>query len=239
MMPAQVVVLGAGRMGKLIQNLLKEQGYGVAAMIDSTTSNEDLSDLSAHLVIDFSLPHALEKWLPFFVAKKWNLITGTTGLTDHQQTQLLEASNSISIIQDSNFSIGIHLMKKALKSVLPHLTDSVDVEVSESHHNQKIDSPSGTAISLINTLTQEGSPLKNYKVIEGASEGKKGNSINVHALRGGNITGDHKVDFILNDEILTIEHRALNRKIFAQGAISCIPFLQQSKNGLYSLKDVF
>ena len=126
-------------------------------------------------------------------------------------------------------------MEHILEETAPILKDSFDIEIIEKHHNKKLDAPSGTAKMLADAMNKDGE----FNYIYGRSgESKRGKEIGIHAVRGGNIAGEHSVIFAGEDEILEIRHSAGSRKIFAAGAIKAANFILKRKNGLYSMGDV-
>ncbi|HKK89674.1 MAG TPA: 4-hydroxy-tetrahydrodipicolinate reductase [Saprospiraceae bacterium] len=234
-----VAVLGKGRMGQLVAEQLRSGPHQFAGFITEETNPSDVENMQVDVVVDFSIPEALEAWLPEIINSKAGLITGTTGLNDEQQKMLEKAADKISVLQASNFSIGVSRMKALVRMLSASIGPQCEIELIEKHHNQKVDAPSGTAIELAdNALDELGADWKwsaDYPV-----RGKRPDHvIQIHALRGGNITGEHEMLFILPDEVISVRHTALNRKIFAQGAVHSLEFILGKSNGFYSLEDTF
>lgn len=234
-----VAVLGKGRMGQLVAEELRAGPHKFAGFITEETKASDVENMNVEAVIDFSIPEALEEWLPEILKSGAGLITGTTGLSKNQQESLEQAAGAIPVLQASNFSIGVSRVKTLVRMLSASIGNKCEIELIEKHHNQKVDAPSGTAIDLAeNALEELGN---NWKwSAEYPLRGKRPeNVLQIHALRGGNITGEHEILFILPDEVISIKHTALNRNIFAQGAVHCLEFIGAKDNGFYSIEDTF
>lgn len=193
----------------------------------------------ANLVVDFSYPTGTEIAVEACLKNGVPLVTGTTGLLPAQQAKIGELSKIAPVVQAANFSAGITLLMEFNRIASSILTDA-ECEIVEKHHRNKKDSPSGTALAL-------GKITANAKKMDfdaNAQYGRKGTNIErkteigIHSLRGGNIIGDHEVNFILDNEVLTLSHRACNREIFTDGAIQAIYFIANKKSGLFGMRDV-
>jgi len=173
------------------------------------------------------------------------MVLGTTGFTDAEKNKIVEAAKMIPIVMASNFSIGINLMSKVIEELAAALPLSYDIEVVEMHHRHKKDSPSGTALTLAESLAK-GRGVQLDKVACYHREGDVGarpeGEIGIQTLRGGDIVGDHSVYFAAPGERLEITHRATNRNNFASGAIRAAQWLFEGEQvklpGLYSMRDV-
>ncbi len=176
--------------------------------------------LKGDVVVDFSAPDAFDKLLKLCVASKIPLVSGTTGLSQEQFKKMKEASKQIPICWASNMSVGVAFVKKLLK--LFGDLDGFDFQIEEIHHRHKKDAPSGTAITLQEVLK---SAVKE-KVPEPLS------------LRGGGVFGVHKVWAFSEEEVISVEHQALNRRVFAQGALKAAAWIKNKKPGLYNMDDV-
>ncbi len=203
-----------GRLGNEVKNLFSEMGYNL--VYTSDIEGENLTS-EPRLIIDCSLPDALEKNI--ITAKKFNspFIIAVTGLSDEQMTALKELSQTLPVVQSYNFSIGIQVLLNLTKKAAA-LLDDWDVEISEIHHRNKKDKPSGTA-----------------KMIKNLFEGR---DINVSSFRLGGIPGDHSVEFGGMGETLKISHHAISRRTFAEGILKSAEFIINKKNGFYSFTDV-
>ena len=136
-------------------------------------------------------------------------------------------------------SIGVNLMSDLINRAAAILGDTFDIEIVEKHHNRKKDAPSGTALSLAESVNEALSPPKKYVYGRSPQSDKRSNDeIGIHSVRGGNLVGEHQVIFAGEDELLQISHTATSRKIFATGALAAARFMVDRPPGLYSMKDV-
>lgn len=234
-----VAVLGKGRMGQLVAEELRSGPHKFAGFISEETKPADVENMQVDVVVDFSIPEALEEWLPEIIKSKAGLITGTTGLNDEQQKMLETAADKITVLQASNFSIGVSRMKAIVRMLSASIGSQCEIELIEKHHNQKVDAPSGTAIDLAENALGELNESWKWSADYPVRGKRPDNVIQMHALRGGNITGEHEMLFILPNEVISVKHTALNRKIFAQGAVHSLEFVMGKSNGFYSLEDTF
>ncbi len=202
-----------GRMGQEIQNLFEENGHEMVFSFDKDGENRiDLPEV----LIDFSLPEAFDKTLDFAHEMEVPLVMGTTGLNNQQMDKLQDISKEIPVVQAYNFSIGIQMLIKATELMKEHISDW-DVEIEETHHRFKKDKPSGTAIMLQDVFDHE---------------------IPTSSLRLGSVPGDHTVHFGSLGETISLTHRALSRRTFAEGVYKSALFLKKRKQGLYTFKQV-
>ncbi|MDE7071143.1 MAG: 4-hydroxy-tetrahydrodipicolinate reductase, partial [Clostridia bacterium] len=172
-------------------------------------------------------------------AHKTGIMLATTGYTQEQQAQIDKASKSIAVFQSSNMSLGVNLMIELCRKASNFLGDNFEVEIIEQHHNQKVDAPSGTALSIAQAINEEFDNSKEFVYGRSGKNSKRQNKeIGIHAVRGGTIVGKHDVLFIGKDEVITIKHEAQSRMVFAQGAIRAGLFLATKKAGKYSMKDL-
>lgn len=196
-------------------------------------------NVSADVVIDFSRPDALDEILEYALKNKIGIMLATTGYSPEQQAKIDEASKVIPVFQSSNMSLGVNLMIELCRKAASFLGNAYEVEIVEQHHNQKVDAPSGTALSIANAINEEFDNSKEFNYGRHGKNCKRtNNEIGIHAVRGGTIVGKHDVLFIGKDEVLTIKHEAQSRAVFAQGAIRAGLFLAEQKAGKYSMKDL-
>jgi len=203
----------SGRMGREIDALFREKGHEFALGIDDKKA-EIVSN--PEVLIDFSLPFALEKTLDLISKYKCPLISGVTGYTAEQMNLIRALANTVPVVQSFNFSPGIQLMLKMTRLLKESLKDW-DVEISETHHRFKKDKPSGTAKMLAAAVGRE---------------------IPISSLRLGNIPGDHTIAFGGLGEILSISHRVLSRRTFAEGVILSADFALRRQSGYFTFTDV-
>lgn len=189
-------------------------------------------------VIDFSSPGAFAGNLKAAVDSGKAIVVGTTGLGEKEKALFADAAKKIPVIWAPNFSIGVSLISKLARIAAEVLNEGFDVEIVETHHRLKKDSPSGTAIKLLQAVQEV---RKNNKVIHGR-EGMVGErtaeEIGVFAVRGGDVVGDHTVGFYGIGERVEITHKATSRETFARGALRAAKFIVSAGKGLYTMEDV-
>ena len=201
-------------------------------------SGKDVN-VDADVIIDFSRPDALDEILEYALSHKTGIMLATTGYSAEQQQAIDKASQSIAVFQSSNMSLGVNLLIELCRKASQVLGEKFDIEIIEQHHNQKVDSPSGTALSIANAINEEFEDSKEY--VYGRHDKncrRTDKEIGIHAIRGGTIVGKHDVLFIGKDEVITISHEAQSRAVFAQGAIRAGIFLSTKTSGKYSMKDL-
>jgi 4-hydroxy-tetrahydrodipicolinate reductase len=170
------------------------------------------------------------------------MVIGSTGLTAEDQSLLADlAAKGARIVQSPNMSVGVNLLFALSRKVASLLGEDYDIEVVEMHHNQKKDAPSGTAEKLGQILA-EARGLSYEKDVRHGRVGMVGarpkNEIGMHALRGGDVVGDHTVIFATNGERIELTHKASSRQTFANGAIRAVKFLASAKPGKYDMQQV-
>ncbi len=193
------------------------------------------------VLIDFSLPDATEQNMQTCAEHKVAMVIGTTGFNEQQKQVLTEASKHIPIVYAGNYSTGVNLSLKLLGMAAKAFGNEADVEVIEAHHKHKIDAPSGTAYMMAQAVAEaRGQNLKEVAVYgrEGQTGAREAGSIGIHAIRGGEIIGDHTVMFIADGEVVEITHRARARMTFAAGAVRATTWVIQQKAGQYNMQDV-
>ncbi len=232
----KILIGGNGRMGSLIRATAEQAGHTVIGMADAF----DLSALDcgekADVVIDFSHRDNLPWILDYVKNNHCALVYGTTGLTDEMKQQLAELSETVPVFFSANFSYGVAVLQQILRTAVPLLSGQYDMELVETHHNQKADAPSGTAKALLEIMNPEHAFTEVYG--RSGMVGKRGHEIGVHALRGGTEAGEHTVHFFGDNESITITHHATNRQIFVNGAIQAAEFLSDKKAGMYGMDDL-
>lgn len=231
----KLAIIGNGRMGKMIENVCGED-FEVAGFVGpgDHTHPDEIAD--AQVMIDFSYPGNLEAVLSSAVRQKLPLVIGTTGLSAEQGDAIRAASDMIPIVWANNFSTGVTVLVRLARMAAEALGEDFDIEITETHHNQKEDAPSGTAKMLLSAVDPHGE----YAVVNGREgrPGKRGREIGMHALRGGTVAGEHSVHFFGHMEEIELRHRADSREIFARGALRAAKFAAGAKPGLYDMEDV-
>ncbi len=211
----KIGIIGAsGRLGSEVVKLFNEKDHQIvfAYDLDGEWKNDE-----PQVLIDCSLPMAFDKSIGYACDFNVPFVIATTGLTDNNLELMKGYSKKFPIVQSYNFSVGIQVLLKLTETARAKLPDW-DVEITETHHRFKKDKPSGTA-----------------KMIQKIFKGKE---INTSSLRLGNVPGDHTVSFGGLGEVLTISHRALSRRTFAEGILLSAQFVIKKRNGFYSFTDV-
>ncbi|MCG3872309.1 4-hydroxy-tetrahydrodipicolinate reductase [Psychrobacter sp. Ps7] len=193
------------------------------------------------VLIDFSLPDATEQNMQICAENNVAMVIGTTGFNEQQEQVLAKASEKIAIVYAGNYSTGVNLSLKLLGMAAKAFGEDADVEVIEAHHKHKIDAPSGTAYMMAEAVAEaRGQNLKDVAVYgrEGQTGERKAGTIGIHAIRGGEIIGDHTVMFIADGEVVEITHRARARMTFAAGAVRAAIWVIKQEVGQYNMQDV-
>ena len=193
------------------------------------------------VLIDFSLPDATEQNMQICAENNVAMVIGTTGFNEQQEQVLAKASEKIAIVYAGNYSTGVNLSLKLLNMAAKAFGEDADVEVIEAHHKHKIDAPSGTAYMMAEAVAEaRGQNLKDVAVYgrEGQTGERKAGTIGIHAIRGGEIIGDHTVMFIADGEVVEITHRARARMTFAAGAVRAATWVIKQEVGQYNMQDV-
>lgn len=262
---AKIAVIGAaGRMGRhLVTNILKTPGMSLAGAMEHPASEflgcdaasvaglppcgvkitasleEALKDADA--VIDFSTGTVMQN-AEAAAEKGCMIVVGTTALgpSAGEQFAALAARKQVKIVYASNYSVGMNLLFYLSKKVAGLLAD-YDAEIIEMHHNQKKDAPSGTAVTIAERICEARGLSYEKDVVHGRNGvvgARTKNEIGMHALRGGDVVGDHTVLFATTGERFEMTHKASSRDTFARGAIRAVAFLETAKPGLYNMQDV-
>lgn len=201
------------------------------------TNFDEIDDIP-DVIIDFSVPQATMAMLPY--AKKHHIpvVIATTGFSEEDNQKILEYSKDLPIFKSANMSFAINLMAKVLVEVAKSLSNT-DIEITETHHNRKIDSPSGTALLLADHINQALDNKFTYEFDRHHKQEKRcKNEIGFSSIRGGNIVGEHTVQFLGENETFEITHKAYSRSVFADGAIKASFFLVGKENGFYTMDDL-
>ena len=232
----KAIVWGAsGHMGNIVCNLVKSNPlFEYLGGVDQDSYNFSYTD--ANVIIDFSTPNGTIEMLKLAEEHKIPAVIATTGFDKSQENSILSTSKNIPIFKSANMSFEVALVKNLLRELAKKLSDN-DIEILETHHNRKADSPSGTAKLFAEAIN---SGLDSPKNIVYGREGKRNkNEIGIASLRGGNIVGEHSVKFFNDFETLEITHTAYSRELFASGALKAAQFIINQKPGLYNMDNLF
>ena len=201
------------------------------------TSFDDIPDnAQIDVIIDFSHFSALPKLTAFAERRHIPAVIATTGFSAEDVEKIRLLAGKIAVFRSANMSIGICLIKNLVKKAAAFLGEDFDIEIVERHHNQKLDAPSGTALAIADAINEADNNKFEYIYDRHSRAAKRGkHEIGISAVRGGNIVGDHDVIFAGNNEVIEINHRALSRNIFAEGAIRAAIYLVGKPAGLYDM----
>ena len=238
----KVIINGSkGRMGAALFTCAERiNGIKIVAQVDQ---GEDIRPLlpECDVVIDFSY-HAATAPLAAYCAKhKKALVIGTTGHTDAEKSQIRTCKNDIPMVWASNYSTGVNTLFWLTRKAAEILGPNFDLEVVEMHHRHKKDSPSGTATTLLEILA-DARKLQLKKALRHGREGLVGERTNteigIHAVRGGDVVGDHTVIFAADGERVELTHKASSRETFANGALRAAIWVAKREPGIYDMQDV-
>lgn len=259
----RVAITGiTGRMGRtLVQAVHADDGLELSAAVQregSTLIGSDAGELAGvgklgvnieqtlhgldyDLLIDFTLIEPCLNHLELARQSGKPVVIGTTGFNAEQRTQIEAAARDIPVVLAPNTSVGITLCLHLLKQMAPILAEDSDIEIIETHHRHKVDSPSGTAVRLGEVIADSlGRDLAECAVYgrEGIGEPRDRETIGFATVRGGDVVGDHTVLFASEGERIELTHKASSRMTFAKGAVRAAKWLSQQPAGLYDMQDV-
>ena len=243
----RIILIGRGKMGTLI----RETAAAAGDEIEAVFGRDDLGQLGrlgrvAGVVMDFSRPEALPEVASYVRRTGTPLLSGTTGYTEAEKGSLFALGSAAPVLWSANYSLGVAVLARALQVIAPVLGPDFDIEITETHHSQKADAPSGTAKMLLRRVDPGGA----YAVLNGregrsSARGREGNcgrrekdEVGIHALRGGTVAGTHTVHFFGPDEELELTHRAASRQIFVNGALHIARLLPGRPKGVYDLQKI-
>lgn len=239
-----------GHMGQVITEIVaKDSDIEIVAGIDVVDNKENgypvftdinACDVSADVIVDFAAAVAVDKLLDYCKAKKIPVVLCTTGLSEEQLAHVEAVSKEVAVLRSANMSLGINTLLKLLKEAAKVFgTAGYDIEVVEQHHRLKVDAPSGTALALADSVNEA---LGNeYEYVYDRStrrEQRPDKEIGISAVRGGTIVGVHDVIFAGTDEVITFNHTAYSKSVFAKGAVEAGKFLAGKPAGMYDMADV-
>jgi 4-hydroxy-tetrahydrodipicolinate reductase len=238
-----------GKMGKVITKLAANNeeyrivaGFDINSKVNSTYpvfSKVEDCNIPVDVIIDFSNPLAFESIVKYSTDNSIPLVMATTGLSKSHEKMLNALKDNVPVFYSANMSLGINLLCELVKHSAKVLESSFDIEIIEKHHKEKIDAPSGTALTLADEMNSVLS--EKYRYIYDRHSRRKSrnkNEIGIHAVRGGTIVGEHSVIFSGNDEIIELKHTAMSKDIFGVGALKAAAFIFNQQPGLYSMKDL-
>ena len=254
----RLAVVGAsGRMGRAVVGLARADGMEIVCAVSMNDVGRDVGELAgigaigtcvvdglaaierarADVVVDFSAPTATFTLASVAVAARSAIVSGTTGLGPDALAALDRAAKQVPVFWEPNMSVGVHVLGRLLAQAVTALADW-DVEIVETHHRAKVDAPSGTALRLAETVQ---GARATARIVHGRN-GKPGprgkDEIGVHAVRGGDVIGDHVAHLLGGGERIELAHRATSRDVFAHGALRAARWIGGRAPGLYGMSDL-
>ncbi|GAA0614564.1 4-hydroxy-tetrahydrodipicolinate reductase [Brevundimonas kwangchunensis] len=230
-----------GRMGRAVSAVLDAREDVVVAARFDRGESPDLS--LCDVIIDFSTPEASVELAQACAAVGGPaLVIGSTGLTEEQDAEILKAAEKIAIVRSGNFSLGVNILIGLVEHAAQRLdARDWDIEISEAHHRRKVDAPSGTALMLGEAVANgRAEDLEDIRMPpwDGITGPRETGKIGFSSTRAGGIIGEHTVLFASDDEVLTLSHSAIDRSLFAKGAVAAAAWVRSRKPGLYDMQDV-
>lgn len=227
-------------MGQALQAAGIAAGHDYAGGVDRGGDPTALAGI-CDVLIDFSVPGALEYTLDAAIHAGTPVIVGTTGLEERHHWLIDAAAVSIPVLQTGNTSLGVTLLAHLVREAASRLGEDWDIEIVETHHRRKVDAPSGTALLLGEAAAAgRGVRLEEESVRgrDGITDARVPGSIGFASLRGGSVAGDHTVHFLTDSERLSFSHHSENRELFAKGAIRAAEWLLGKPAGRYTMAQV-
>lgn len=238
----KVIITGSkGRMGQALVSCAK--GFSSLSVVAALGRGDDLAAVikQADVVIDFSSHEATLGIAQLCAKNKKAMVIGTTGFSPQAKAELLKLKKQIPMVVATNFSTGVNTLFWLTRKAAEILGPDFDLEVVEMHHRLKKDAPSGTANTLLEILGE----VRKLQLAEALRHGRRGitgartsGEIGIHAIRGGDVVGDHTVIFANTGERVELTHKASSRDTFANGALRAAQWVVKQKPGLYDMQDV-
>jgi 4-hydroxy-tetrahydrodipicolinate reductase len=236
----RLAVVGAsGRMGEAVLRVAAT--FPDIEIVCRVSEGDDVGlivESHAEVAIDFSSPVATRRLAEAAVSAKFAIVTGTTGLDAYTLEALDEASQSTAVFSAANMSVGVEVLRTLVEAAAAMLGSDFDVEIVEAHHRKKVDAPSGTALALAESVR---AVHRHHGLVHGR-EGRPGArpsaEIGMHAIRGGDVIGDHTAFFFGDGERIELTHRASNRDLFARGAVRAARWVVNMPPGRYGMSDL-
>lgn len=239
-----VLINGAcGRMGKEVEKIVEaSETMSVAAKVDKMAAESgcytDINDFTgkADIIIDFSNHLGTKELLDYAVKNNIPTVVATTGHTPEELSLIEEAGKKIAVFHSANMSLGVALLCELAVKAAATMPDA-DIEIVETHHNRKLDAPSGTALMIANAIKAVREKAQFVFGREGNAKREK-NEVGIHAVRRGNIVGIHEVLVSTDSQTITLKHEAHSRALFAEGAVSAAEFILNKPAGLYNMNSI-
>jgi 4-hydroxy-tetrahydrodipicolinate reductase len=225
-----------GRVGKLLVTELSSGAWPDLTFSGGISRDDDPASIfqTCDAIIDFTRPEATRTYAQLAARYSKILITGTTGLSADDEKILKNSAQNTVIVAAANMSIGVTILSALVEQAAARLQSDWDIEIFETHHKHKIDSPSGTALALGRAAAQH----RSGKFVTDRTGTRNAGDIGFSVARGGDVVGEHTVTFYGAGERLTLGHMATDRALFARGALRAALWAKNQKSGLYSMRDV-
>ncbi|MBS0385079.1 MAG: 4-hydroxy-tetrahydrodipicolinate reductase [Proteobacteria bacterium] len=243
-MTLAIAIAGAaGRMGRALIDAASHDGrFSVTGTTTRGGASASSAAAYAEVWIDFTTPEATSAALDALVGSTVRAaIVGTTGLSAEQEKRIGEHANRIAIVRSGNFSLGVNLLAALVEQAAAKLGPQWDIEILDAHHRRKVDAPSGTALMLGEAAARgRGASLRDVKLApnDGVTGARRQGGIGFASLRAGGIVGEHDVIFAAEREVVRLSHSALDRALFADGALAAALWAAAKPAGLYTMRDV-
>ncbi len=236
----RIALIGYGKMGKIIEEIAISRGHSITQKSTSLNPIEQLDFSIVDIAIEFTTPHHAVKHIEYCIDKNVPVVVGTTAWNDQMNyVQDYVTKNDGALLHASNFSIGVNIFfninKKLAALMEPNTNYSIDIQ--ETHHIQKVDAPSGTAISLANDILKENKHITSWIHNENTIPTTANGQIPIVSHREENVPGTHIINYNSEIDSIQIKHTAHNRKGFAMGAVIAAEWLI-NKKGVYTMQDV-
>ena len=228
-----ILVGAAGKMGNEVTAACKNTGDEIVAKVDTAPGYvENISDYcgKADVIIDFSSPTVAESVMNYAVKTKTPVVIATTGQDERQKRTIVKAAKTIPVFYSANLSLGIAVLVECVKNALK-VFPQAQIEIEETHHAEKTDCPSGTALMIASKISEK-------KPVYARKGRREQGEIGITSLRYGKVFGIHKVILSCGEQTLTFIHEALSRAVFAEGALKAARFLLNQRSGVYDIFDL-
>lgn len=250
---AQICISGAlGYMGRSLKELIAGKANcqlvcGVDARAEKKMAEQDIPIYSSFdeiqkkpdVIIDFSSPSGTSAMLTYCENTQTPCVVCTTGLDDLLLDRMKRLATRTAVFHSANMSLGVNLVMELAQIAAGVLGDDFDIEIIEKHHNRKLDAPSGTALMIADAINRTENGKFDYIYDRHATrKARSHNEIGMHAVRGGNIVGEHEILFCGQNETISITHSAASREVFAEGAVNAAVFLTCQAPGFYCMQDL-
>ena len=236
----KLALVGYGKMGKEVEKIAKQRGHEISAFVNAKQPIQQVDLSNTDLAIDFSTPESVIKHIHYLTDKNIPVVVGTTGWNNElKKVEVQIAQTNGALLYASNFSIGVNLFFELNQQLAKMMNRHKEYYVSmkETHHTQKLDAPSGTAITLANDIIEQHDAVDNWSCPQHPTRNEFEGGIEINAQRKSEVFGIHEVNYSSNIDTITIKHEAHNRKGFATGAVIAAEWLI-NKKGVFTMRDV-